>query len=276
MHRFTVAAALSVLAVARTSAQAPATIPTTPAGQLLSAWISAINSGDSATIVNEATRHHPQVAVPANWVRLARTSGGYEIEKILDSQPRHIEFVAREKSTGGHLRGTLDAGPDEPLVATGLMLRLVPPGAPVEGCKTWVTPERRSAPGMADPRDVSSQEAIIAALYDAISGPACQHRDWDRFRSLFVPGARLIPTVILADKSAARVESPDEYANAAKVGLEENGFFEKEIAFTGEISARSRIASAPTNHAARRPTRSRSRAASTASSCSTTAPGGGS
>lgn len=234
MHRSTVAAALSVLAFAQAIAQTPANVPATPAGQLLSAWIKAINSGDSATIVDEAKRHHPQAASPANWVRLARTSGGYEIEKILDSQPRHIEFVLRERSSGGHLRGTLDAASGEPIVATGMMFRLVPAGAPVEGCKTWITPEARSSPGTADPKDVSSQEAIIAALYDAISGPACQHRDWDRFRSLFVPGARLIPTVLATGKATARVESPDEYANAAKVGLEENGFFEKEVAFTGE------------------------------------------
>jgi hypothetical protein len=30
--------------------------------------------------------------------------------------------------------------------------------------------------------------------YDVISGPAGKKCDWDRMRSLFVPGARLIPT----------------------------------------------------------------------------------
>ena len=46
----------------------------------------------------------------------------------------------------------------------------------------------------ADPADVESIDAIIAALYDVISGPIGEKRDWDRFRSLFVPDARLIPT----------------------------------------------------------------------------------
>ena len=47
----------------------------------------------------------------------------------------------------------------------------------------------------ADPADVATQDAIIEALYDVISGPAGEARDWDRFRSLFIPeGARLIPT----------------------------------------------------------------------------------
>src|SRR5689334_2117853 len=46
----------------------------------------------------------------------------------------------------------------------------------------------------ANPADVASIDSIIAALYDVISGPAGKKRDWDRFRSLFFPGARLIPT----------------------------------------------------------------------------------
>ena len=47
---------------------------------------------------------------------------------------------------------------------------------------------------LAHPSDVESVDAIVAAVYDVISGPAGQERDWDRMRSLFVPGARLIPT----------------------------------------------------------------------------------
>ncbi|HZL25021.1 MAG TPA: hypothetical protein VFC39_00665 [Acidobacteriaceae bacterium] len=46
---------------------------------------------------------------------------------------------------------------------------------------------------MAKPEDVKSIEAITAAVYDCISGPAGKARDWDRFRSLFIPDARLMP-----------------------------------------------------------------------------------
>ena len=82
---------------------------------------------------------------------------------------------------------------------------------------------------------MASEDAIVAALYESISGPACQHRDWERFKSLFVPGARLIPTGLNRDRKAtARVETPDEYATQAKTGLEDNGFFEHETARTGE------------------------------------------
>jgi hypothetical protein len=40
--------------------------------------------------------------------------------------------------------------------------------------------------------DVSSEDAIIKALYDVISGPSTQNRDWDRFRNLFTKEARMI------------------------------------------------------------------------------------
>ncbi len=42
----------------------------------------------------------------------------------------------------------------------------------------------------ANPVDVKSVDSILAALYDVISGPAGE-RDWNRFRSLFMPNARL-------------------------------------------------------------------------------------
>ena len=87
----------------------------------------------------------------------------------------------------------------------------------------------------ADPKDVASQDAIIAALYDVISGPAGQKRNWDRFRSLFIPGARLIPTGRTPDgKGRVRTMTPDEYAAASGPNLERSGFFEREIGHTAD------------------------------------------
>jgi hypothetical protein len=85
-----------------------------------------------------------------------------------------------------------------------------------------------TAPARAE--DVASIDAIIAALYDVISGPAGQKRDWDRFRSLFAPGARLIPTGRRPDSSRViRTITPEEYAASVGQQLETNGFFEREI-----------------------------------------------
>jgi len=87
----------------------------------------------------------------------------------------------------------------------------------------------------ANPKDVSSIDAIISALYDVISGPAGQKRDWGRFQSLFVSGARLIPTgKAQTGESRIRMMTPEEYGQASGPGLERSGFFEREIASTRE------------------------------------------
>jgi hypothetical protein len=82
----------------------------------------------------------------------------------------------------------------------------------------------------ANPADVATMDAIIAAVYDVISGPAKSARNWDRFRSLFVPGARLIPTSRRpTGEVATRVMSPEDYIQRSGPFLEQNGFFEREI-----------------------------------------------
>jgi hypothetical protein len=87
----------------------------------------------------------------------------------------------------------------------------------------------------ANPADVESIDAILRALYDVISGPAGQHRNWDRMRSLFVPGARLIPTGRRPDGTRSnQVWSVDQYISTVGPRLEEGGFFEREIARRAE------------------------------------------
>ena len=42
--------------------------------------------------------------------------------------------------------------------------------------------------------DVASPEAVVTATYEAIARPAGEHYDWDRFQSLFLPAALMIPS----------------------------------------------------------------------------------
>jgi hypothetical protein len=82
----------------------------------------------------------------------------------------------------------------------------------------------------ADSKDVSSPEAIVAAVYDVISGPAGQKRNWDRMRTLFVPDARMIPTGKRpTGESTRRVLTLEEYITNSGPFLEKDGFFEIEI-----------------------------------------------
>src|SRR5438093_2498738 len=86
-------------------------------------------------------------------------------------------------------------------------------------------------PSAARADDVKSIDAIVAAVYDVISGPAGQKRDWNRMRSLFYPGARLIRTAPKKEGGIGATSfSPQDYIDRASIYLEKNGFSEKEIA----------------------------------------------
>ncbi len=118
--------------------------------------------------------------------------------------------------------------------ATGLAMaqESKPPRTPpAPAARPLPTPEALAAIPAANPADVVSMDAIIAALYSVISGPAGKKRDWDRMRSLFVPGARLIPSGPRPTGGyGARVGAVEDYITRSAPYLESQGFFETEIA----------------------------------------------
>ncbi len=83
--------------------------------------------------------------------------------------------------------------------------------------------------------DVASVDAMIAALYDVISGPAGKQRDWARLQSLFTPGARMSAINRRKDGSISLTAmSVDDYISRVSKNFFENGFFESEVARSTE------------------------------------------
>lgn len=80
--------------------------------------------------------------------------------------------------------------------------------------------------------EVKTIDGIVAALYDVISGPAGQARDWEKFRSLFWPGARLMPLTPGKEKNthAARVLSVEDYVTRTDPFFAKEGFYEAAVA----------------------------------------------
>ena len=90
-------------------------------------------------------------------------------------------------------------------------------------------------PPPAAPADVASEDAIVKALYDVISGSAGQPRNWDRMRSLFIPQARLIPTGRAPDGSyRQRVLTVEDWIAGVEPFFAREGFFERELAHRSE------------------------------------------
>jgi hypothetical protein len=93
-------------------------------------------------------------------------------------------------------------------------------------------------PKARNPGDVDTVGHLIASLYDVISGPAGKARDWDRFRSLFLPDGRLgviRPEIAAKEGEPAREGdavflTPDMYAERDDPFFKTHGFFEKGIA----------------------------------------------
>jgi hypothetical protein len=87
---------------------------------------------------------------------------------------------------------------------------------------------------MTNPDDVSSIDAIIKASYAVISGLAGKKRDWERERSLFLPGARLIPTATVPGRNdvdlAPLILDVEAYIQRVEPLFADKGFYETEVA----------------------------------------------
>jgi hypothetical protein len=90
----------------------------------------------------------------------------------------------------------------------------------------------------ARPEDVRSVDALVAAVYDVISGPPGKSRDWNRFLSLFAPDGRL--GVVRPERPAANGQpaapgdivflTPEMYVERDAPLFATTGFFEHAIA----------------------------------------------
>lgn len=85
----------------------------------------------------------------------------------------------------------------------------------------------------AAPADVQSIDALIAALYDVISGDAGEARDWDRFRSLFHPELGRLTPLRTDPRSGARQAlpmTPGDYVARGEQWTKTTPFWEREVA----------------------------------------------
>ena len=87
-----------------------------------------------------------------------------------------------------------------------------------------------AATPVANPKDVQGLDAMVAAIYDVISGPPGA-RDWNRFNSLFSKDARLIAVRVPKEggKPDLAVMTPADYAARGGKYFLEHGFFEHEL-----------------------------------------------
>ncbi len=141
------------------------------------------------------------------------------------------------------MKGTIAAAA---MVAMGTMGAVT--GAQAQATATPATPAAVAPPAgaaqtqpqtqaavQARAADVASIDAIVAALYDVISGEAGKPRDWNRMRSLFAPEGRLMAVARRPDGEVVmRTMTVEDYIGRNAKAFATMGFFEREAARTTE------------------------------------------
>jgi retinol-binding protein 3 len=108
-------------------AQSPA-LPDTPVGAVLRVWLDAFASGDTSRILDFYRRYQPE-RIPQGPVNSRLGAAGFELVSVEKSEPRHIEFVAREKRSQQLAYGTIDLAPGDPIRIANSVMSPLPPNA---------------------------------------------------------------------------------------------------------------------------------------------------
>ena len=117
----------------RAGAQTPAatqagqpTLPETPVGRALRAWLEAFNSGDAAKMDAYYKQYEPTKSAEGQ-MGFRNNTGGFELLSIEKQDPSHIEFLVKEKKGDTRAFGIIDVKAGDPVVK-GFMLQALPRG----------------------------------------------------------------------------------------------------------------------------------------------------
>ncbi|MGC1647346.1 MAG: S41 family peptidase [Candidatus Sulfotelmatobacter sp.] len=111
-----------------------ATIPDTPAGKILQAWLDAFNSGDRAKAEVYVKTFDPKGSADSMLTFRSQT-GGFDLIGIESSEAKLIKFRVKEKAGPTVAIGSLQVTNAQPPTVENFGLRAIPPGAVVENVK---------------------------------------------------------------------------------------------------------------------------------------------
>ena len=109
----------------------PPSIPSTPAGRALQAWIEAFNSGDRAKMELYIKTYDPSQTLD-DMAEFRQRTGGFDLLSIGASDAHSIRFRVKEHNSPTEALGAIRVGDAEPAKVTRLDLRALPPGTVVD------------------------------------------------------------------------------------------------------------------------------------------------
>lgn len=122
---------LGVLALCGACAFGQATVPDTPAGHVLSAWLDAFNSGDQGRMAAYVQKYDPKNSADM-LMRFRNQTGGFDLLGIESSEPLAIKFKVKEKASATIGLGTLTLKDAQSETVANFGLHAIPPGAKEE------------------------------------------------------------------------------------------------------------------------------------------------
>lgn len=160
------------------SGLAEVTIPSTPAGQTLQAWLDAFNSGDRAKVETYVKTVDSTQSVDG-MLGFHNQTGGFDLLSIESSEPLHIRFRVKEKGspTVGLGNLTVKAGAPPTVVTFGL--RAIPPGVALENVTLDAAERKKVIDGIAAELKKAYVEPDVAQkMIDSVQAHAA-HGEYD-------------------------------------------------------------------------------------------------
>src|SRR5262245_15737690 len=165
------------------SAQTPS-IPDTPAGHTLQAWLDAFNSGDRGRIQAYLEKYEPEKSVDSQ-VDFRNQTGGFELLGIDKSDRLQIEFRVKGKASPINVVGKIKVKDADPAEVVSFSLRTIPPGLTAADMNLKIDAETRARvidgtvaklnefyvfPETAKKMAEAVQARLKSGAYDAVTG----------------------------------------------------------------------------------------------------------
>jgi hypothetical protein len=161
-----------------TGAFGQVTIPSTPAGQTLRAWLDAINSTDRARIETYVkTIDHDQSV--DGMLGFHNETGGFDLLSIESSEPMHIRFRVKEKAGTTTALGNLLVKDGQPPIVATFGLRALPPGVKIENVTIDAAERKKVIDAIAVELNKAYVEPTVAQQMVAAIQAHAAHGDYD-------------------------------------------------------------------------------------------------
>jgi hypothetical protein len=147
---------------------AQVTVPGTPAGHMLQAWLAAFNSGDRARIETYVKTVDQSQSVDG-MISFRSQTGGFELLSIESSEPLHIRFRVKEKGGPTTALGNLLVKDGQPPTVGTFGLRALPPGAVLENVTMHSAERKKVIDGVSiDLKEYYVEPAAAQQMADAL------------------------------------------------------------------------------------------------------------